>query len=183
MRKKLITRAVFFLVLPFLLALGAVDWMASGVSRPAKGVGKIQSFAVAASTRIYKGQLVAVDGQGRLVRAEDALNLLFVGVAYEDCDNSSGLAEAKWCRVCRAGVFRFKAFAAIEQARLGERAYAADDNQVFKYSGDSHLCWVGVMVELEPVGVGSYAWVDIEAACQQGCQNGKWVDPGSAPSE
>lgn len=172
----------FFLLLPFLLALGAIDWMIAGVSRPAKGASKIQAYAMEGATKVYKGQLVAVNGQGYLERAADALNLLFVGVAYEDCDNFGGGDAAKWCRVNRAGVFKFKSFAAISQVRLGERAYAADDNQVNIYSGDSHLCWVGVIVELDPEGVGTYAWVDIESACQQGCQNGKWVDPGTEPS-
>lgn len=160
----------------------AIDWMTAGVERPMRGAGKICSFAVEGSTKIYKGQIVAVNGDGYLVRGADALNLTFAGVAYEDCDNSAGGDAAKWCRVYRAGIFRFKAFSAVGQARMLERMYAADDNQVEEWSADAHLLWVGVNVECDPEGTGTYVWVDIESACQQGCQAGKWEDPGTEPS-
>lgn len=159
----------------------AIDFMVAGVDRAAKNAGKIQSYAMEGATKVYKGQLVAVNGDGYLARASDSLNLTFVGVAYEDCDNSLGGDAAKWCRVYRQGIFRFKAFAAIEQPRMGARAYAADDNQVYKWSADSHLCLVGVIVELEPEGTGTYAWVDIEPGCNLGCENGVWVDPFAEP--
>lgn len=159
-----------------------IDWMSDSVDRPSKGTGKVQSFAVEGATKIYKGQIVAMNGAGYLVRGADAVNLLFAGIAVEDCDNSAGGDAAKWCRVYRAGIFRFKAFSAVTQPRMLERMYAADDNQVEEWSADAHLLWVGVCVECDPEGTGTYVWVDIEAACQQGCQAGKWVDPGTEPS-
>ncbi len=159
----------------------AISFMTSSVDRPVKGGGKIQSFPMEGSTHLYKGQIVSLNGDGYLVRGADALNLTFAGVAYEEVNNTGGDA-AKWCRVYRAGIFKFTAFSAVGQPRMLERMYAADDNQVEEWSGDAHLLWVGVNVECDPEGTGTYVWVDIEAACQQGCQAGAWVDPGSQPS-
>ncbi len=158
--------------------IGGISWMSASVNRLCKNPGDVQSYPVKASTRIYKGQLVCVDS-GYLLRASDSLGILFVGVAAEAVYNSGSSGDV-FCKVYRKGIFRFSSFSAIEQARLGEQCYCADDNQVYKYSGDAHLCLVGVMVELEPVGTGTYVWVDIHKGTNLGSENGVFKEPFEA---
>lgn len=173
--RKLFTVLITCLLMVHESEVGAISFMSANVDRPMKGPGKIQSYAVKSSTHLYKGQLICIDGTGYAVRASDSLNKTFVGVAVEEVNNTGGDA-AKWIKVYRDGIFRFTAFSVIPQSRLGRRAYAADDNQVEEYSGDAHLCYVGTIVECDPEGTGTYAWVDISAGCNCGLENGVWAD-------
>lgn len=92
--------------------------------------GKLKSYPVAATTTIYKGTLVGLNSSGYLVPMSDAASLLFAGVAAEKVANS-GSAGDKSCRVHREGEFEF-AYAGGDaaQARVGELAYAQDDQTV-----------------------------------------------------
>ncbi len=156
--------------------MGSISWMSKSVNRRSKMAGDIQSYPVKGSTKIYKGQIVSVDS-GYLLRSSDSLGILFVGVAAEEVDNSSGSSGDKMCKVYRKGIFRFTSFDAVGQARLGEQFYAADDNQVESVSADAHLTLVGVCVELEPVGTGTYSWIDISKGTNLGSENNVFKEP------
>lgn len=63
----------------------------------------LRAWAVAAATHIYKGGAVGVNAAGYLVPYTAAT--LFVGMAYEECDNSAGAAGAKSCMAYTVGDF------------------------------------------------------------------------------
>lgn len=93
--------------------------------------GEVKSYAVAATTKIYKDTLVGVNAAGHLVPlAHGTSGLIFVGVAIEQVDNT-GAAAAKSCRVRRKGEYEFiynGADATI--ANVGDEVFALDDQTV-----------------------------------------------------
>lgn len=83
-------------------------------------------FPVAASTTIYKGALVCLNGDGYLVPGADTAGLRFVGVARDGADNSSGGAGDKEVVVVTQGSIVAKKTSATV-GDLGENAYLEDD--------------------------------------------------------
>lgn len=98
--------------------------------------GKLQSYKVAASTHIYKGALVCINSSGYLVPGADTSGLLFVGVAFEEFDNSAGADGAaaadgrSGCRVRKSGDFLYTFTASTSQADVGKAVYLSADNTV-----------------------------------------------------
>lgn len=86
---------------------------------------ELRSYPVAASAHIYKGVFVGVErttGQVRPLQAGD----LFVGIAYEEVDNTSGTGGDVAVRAYTQGDFILPTtFAA--QPSLGAAIYATDD--------------------------------------------------------
>ncbi|MDQ2688290.1 MAG: hypothetical protein M3Y28_10525, partial [Armatimonadota bacterium] len=78
----------------------------------------------------FKGALVAVaSATGLAQAATDAAGVVFVGVAYETCDNTGGAAAAKLLRVLKTGDYVYaKAGAALTD--IGKTALIVDDNTV-----------------------------------------------------
>ncbi|MBM3457334.1 MAG: hypothetical protein FJX77_02195 [Armatimonadetes bacterium] len=93
--------------------------------------GTVVSYPLAASTTIYKGTLVAVNAAGYLLSISDAANLIFVGVAEDTINNSSGAAGDKSARVRKDGTFEFVyAGGNATQANVGDVVNAQDNQTV-----------------------------------------------------
>jgi len=108
---------------------------------------ELRSFEVAAAAHIYKGALIGLNtsGYARALVAGDA----FVGIAYEEADNSSGTNGAESVRVYTQGDFGH-ALAGAAQAQVGDAVYAsADDTLTFTATSNSY---VGVAVDVPSSG-------------------------------
>jgi len=95
------------------------------------GGGRFCHFPVAAETEIFTGTLVCLDDSGYAVPAADTASYVFVGVAAEGADNSSGSDGDINIKVWRKGVFRF-AYNPGSAARtnIGDTVYVYDDSTV-----------------------------------------------------
>jgi hypothetical protein len=112
---------------------------------------------VKATTKIYAGSMVCVGGaDGYAIPAADASGNIFMGVAMEQADNSSGANGAISVRVRRTGAFEFAA-SSITQAMVGDLMYVVDD-QTFDETdpGNSVVC--GRLVKYVSATKG---WIDI----------------------
>lgn len=114
-------------------------------------------YPVAANTKIYAGSLVCVNANGYVVPAADTSGYLFVGVAMEQMDNSTGANGAKSVRLRRTGVFEFDA-ASITQAMVGAPMYAVDDHTFDDAAGPTNDVKVGLLVKYVSATQG---WIDI----------------------
>lgn len=117
--------------------------------------------AVAASTTIYEGALVARNATGYLVPAADTAGLVVVGRAAWYVDNSAGADGALSCRV-ETGVFKYEnaagGAAVLQEDVLGSaQAVVADDQTVAGPTHATNNIPAGRIVELESDGV----WVGI----------------------
>ena len=84
---------------------------------------ELRALPVKASAQIYKGAFVGSSGgYARGLVASDA----FVGIAYEEADNSSGSDGAKTVRVFTIGDFEH-ALGSASRANNGSAVYASDD--------------------------------------------------------
>lgn len=84
---------------------------------------ELRTFPVKASTHIYKGALVGLDGgYARPLVAGDP----FAGVAYEEMDNSTGSGGDRMIRVSTQGDFEH-ALASASRANNLTAIYASDD--------------------------------------------------------
>jgi|CXWL01.1.fsa_nt_gi hypothetical protein len=84
-----------------------------------------KAYPVLASTRIYKGTLVAIDNAGYATPATNAASQRVVGVADAGANNSAGASGAINV-VVREGVYKFAA-SSITQAMVGQMMYVVDD--------------------------------------------------------
>lgn len=95
------------------------------VSRPVDQ--QIREFPVAASVQIYRGALVGMDPAGMckpFVPGDD-----FIGLSYEQSDNSSGAAGAKKLRVFVQSDFVF-ALSGVTDKDAGKAVYATGDDTI-----------------------------------------------------
>ena len=111
---------------------------------------------VAASTKIYAGSMVAIDGSGNAKPISAAAGLRVLGRCEDSTtvDNSSGSAGAKTCNV-RRGVFLLSNSAttdALTKADIGRKVFAADDNTVSRTSNFGKRPIMGVFLGLLTVG-------------------------------
>ncbi len=108
---------------------------------------ELRSFQVVASAHVYKGSIVGITagGYARPLTAGDA----FVGLAYEESDNSSGANGDVSVRVYTLGDFAH-ALAGAAIANLGDAVYAsADDTLTLTATANSY---VGVIVDVPSSG-------------------------------
>lgn len=91
--------------------------------------GEIVSVKVLASAIIYKGALVVDKGTGYASAGTYGSGYVFLGVAVEKADNSSGADGAISVRVYKTGVFQIPKPTAV-QTDLGVAMYVRDDNTV-----------------------------------------------------
>ena len=114
---------------------------------------------VAASTRIYAGSIVCINGSGYAVPGSTSTTLKARGVAQGQVDNSAGTAGA--LRVeSRRGCFPFANSAAadeITRADIGAKAYIVDDQTVAKTHGTNTRSEAGVIRDVDSDGV----WIEI----------------------
>lgn len=105
----------------------------------------LKAYPVKASTLIYDGALVAIDGNGAALPAADAASLKVVGVARGRADNSTGAVGAVWVKVEAPIVARFAA-SSITQAMVGQVMYVVDD-QTFDDAIGTNAVKAGRLVE------------------------------------
>lgn len=87
-------------------------------------------FPVKASTKIYAGSMVCIEGSsGYAIPAADASGNQFIGVAMAQADNSSGSNGDINVVVRRTGTFLFAA-SSVGQAQVGDVVYVVDDQTV-----------------------------------------------------
>lgn len=117
--------------------------------------GKYVNLAMAASTKIYAGQLVAVNAQGYAVPASDTAGLKVIGIADVAMDNSAGaagdsnvVAHRAICKLANATTNP------VVQANIGSVVFVSDDVSVTGTSTNSVVA--GIALEIEEDGV----WVD-----------------------
>jgi predicted RecA/RadA family phage recombinase len=122
--------------------------------------GKVVAYEVASSETIYKGTQVCLDATGYAVSSTGADGEVFVGVAYETIDNSSGSDGDKKIRVYRKGIFEF-ALPGAAITDIGTEVYSADDLTVQK-TQDSAEPKVGMIAAFENSGK---VFIDIGGYC------------------
>ena len=107
--------------------------------------GALVLYPLGAGVHIRKGGLLAVASATGLVQpGSDSAGLVFVGVAYEEGDNTGGAAGAKSVRVLKTGVYTYAKTAAV-QADTGKTAFVVDDGTVSTAATtDSVICGVVV---------------------------------------
>ena len=116
---------------------------------------KQYSFPVAASTKLYKGGAVCLDASGNAIAPTATTGQRTVGIALEDCDNSSGLAAALSIKV-QAGCYRFDNYGSgLTKADIGSLVSWHNDVSVVAYSGS--LSVAGIMRDIDSDGV----WVEL----------------------
>lgn len=110
---------------------------------------ELRSFRVKASTHIYKGAFVGFDRASGYVRPLAAGDM-FAGIAYEECDNSSGSNGDKACRVYTQGDFQ----AALTSAAItdvGKPVFASADDTL-TFAGGGTASYVGLCVDVPASG-------------------------------
>ena len=108
---------------------------------------ELRSFQVAASKHIYKGAFVGLDSSGyaQPLEAGD----VFVGIAYEEIDNSSGSNGDKSVRCYTIGDVGH-ALSGAALTNIGDPVYAsADDTLTFTSTSNTY---VGLCVDLPSSG-------------------------------
>lgn len=108
--------------------------------------GNLLAFPVVASDIIYKGALVKHNAAGYLAPCAGEAGSQFAGIAYEEKDNSAGLAGAIVVRVIQEGCFELPG-SGFSQANVGDQVYATDDNEVTVTEGTGSKQKVGVIVK------------------------------------
>ncbi len=120
---------------------------ASTAAREAsRKLGDIQLYQMGI-VKINKGTLVSVRTDGYLYPARSGTATdVFVGVAYEGFDNSTGTAGANSIRVYKEGSYIFAAASATSQTNVGTAFYANDDQTVTATATSNQL--VGYCTEV-----------------------------------
>ncbi len=127
-----------------------------------QSAGDLREGPVAASQRIFAGSLVCRNASGFLVKGVTALNLVGVGRAEHQVDNSAGAAGDTQLRY-RPGIHRFANSAAgdlITIADIGKACFVVDDQTVAKTSGTNTRSKAGVVDAVDDQGV----WVRMDEA-------------------
>lgn len=109
--------------------------------------GALVRYPVGAGVHVRKGGLLAVlTATGLAQPASDSAGIVFIGVAYEEADNTGGAAGAKSVRVLKTGIYTY-AKAAAAQGDVGKAAFVVDDGTVSTAAtSDSVVCGVVVGV-------------------------------------
>ncbi len=95
-----------------------------------RSAGILIPYPVAGASTIYKNALVCGNTDGYLQPGEDASGYLFVGVAYEKGDNSSGRDGDIDVRTWKEGTYVFATNFAADQGDVGTEVYVIDDHTV-----------------------------------------------------
>ncbi len=110
---------------------------------------ELREYGVTGGGHIYKGGLVglASDGYARAFSAGD----LFLGLSYEEADNTSGADGAKRVRVFTIGDFELS-IGGLAITDIGAPVYASDDGTVTLDPGNAS--YVGYVVDFVSSGKG-----------------------------
>jgi hypothetical protein len=121
-------------------------------------------FPVINADIIYGGGLTCVNAAGYALPGSDTAGLIFVGVALERVDNSSGSAGDKSVNCRRRGLFKLTLGTAISQANVGDNVFLVDDQTVDVTGNTTHGIFCGIIAAYIDT---THAWVDIEPAIKQ----------------
>lgn len=110
------------------------------------------SLPVAASTTIYKGQLVAEDAGGDMVHAGDDAGANYCFLAAEACDNSAGADAAKSVKCIVSGMVSGSISTALTKASVGALVYAVDSSTVTDAGTATNDVAVGRLVGFDDNG-------------------------------
>ncbi len=114
-------------------------------------------LAVAASTKIEAGKIVAVNASGYAVEASDTASIVVMGIAQETADNSSGANGAISVDIKRGKAFKLKnGTTAVTIASLGGNVVVQDDETVTTTAGATNDITVGKCLGVESDGVWVY---------------------------
>jgi hypothetical protein len=110
---------------------------------------ELREYGLTASAHVYKGGFVglAADGYARAFVAGD----LFLGLAYEEGDNSSGADDDVKVRVSTQGDFEL-AIASLATTDIGASVYASDDATATL--NPDNASYIGYVVDFVSTGVG-----------------------------
>ncbi len=108
--------------------------------------GLLISYPVEAATMVYKNALVCANADGYLLPGDDASGYLFLGVAYEKGDNSSGADGDVAVRTWKGGTYVLATNFTAAQEDVGTEVYIIDDNTVGLTSTNTVKC--GAIVEV-----------------------------------
>jgi len=122
----------------------------------------VESYPVAASTKIYKGSLVMINSSGYAIPGADTASCVFVGVAQEQIDNSSGSNGDKRVTVKRVGCFEFAYGGTAAITDVGTAVYLVDDQTVNAAGSTSNDIKCGVISQVDATN--NLVWVDIGLA-------------------
>ncbi len=126
------------------------------------------SLPIAAQTKIWAGELIAVTAAGLATFAQDTAGLLVVGRAEETVDNTADQAGGALSVKVKIGVFQYVNAAAggfTAASQPGTWAYVSDD-QTVAAGGTTHTSKAGVF--LAYVAANNTVWIDTRAAFYQG---------------
>ncbi len=123
---------------------------------PMRDTGRSIDLAMAATTEIFKGALVAVDAAGHALPAADTAGLKVVGVADEHVNNT-GAAAAKTIQVFKGVVGMLAGGSPPVQADIGRVVYVSTDQKVEIASGVTNDVEAGTLDSIR----GSLYWVKI----------------------
>lgn len=113
---------------------------------------------VAASSKIFAGAIVMINGSGYAVKGAVATSQQVAGVAEATADNTSGAAGDIRVKV-RRGVFRLLNSTAGDLIALADKnstCYIVDDQTVAKTNGGSTRSAAGIVRDVDASGV----WVE-----------------------
>jgi predicted RecA/RadA family phage recombinase len=113
---------------------------------------------VAGSSVIFKGAIVMSNASGFLAPASSLADAKMAGIAYEKCDNSTGSAGDKECKLLREGAFLLSG-SGFTQADVGKVVYATDDETVALTQAVGDEVAVGKIAQVVSA---SQVYVDIE---------------------
>lgn len=110
---------------------------------------------VAAAKKIYGGAIVVADANGRANPGSTALNLIYLGRAASQVDNTLGAAGALSIQVDRGQAFYFDNSGGdpVDQTCLGKTIYIVDDHTVSKTNGANTQSAGGICVGVDANGV------------------------------
>ena len=109
---------------------------------------QLRTLAVKGSTKIYRGALVGLDRSSGYVRALNSSDQ-FQGLAYEQCENSSGSNGDREVIIFTQGDFEFT-LSGIAKTDIGRPIFASDDNTLTLSGGSAS--YIGVIVDVPTSG-------------------------------
>lgn len=135
------------------------------------------AFPVINADIIYGGGFVSVNAAGYAVPGADTAGQIFVGVAVERKDNSSGAAGALSVNVRRRGLFKATLGTAISQANVGDNVFLVDDQTVDIAGNCTNDIFCGIIAGYIDT---THAWIDIEPAVKLADIATHIADPSAA---
>ncbi len=98
----------------------------------------IRTYKIAGSTHIYKGSMVGLNSSGYLVAMQaSATTAKFIGISYEQVDNSAGSNGDLECRVYTQGDFIFD-LSSVAVTDITAAVYANGNNDTVTLTSTSN---------------------------------------------